>query len=341
MPVVTNKKRNIVNYLVAVVIVLLLINILVENRRKPPKEKAAGELSVSQVEDVFFKVLDEYGIEGSWITKKKYKPTEDDSIKTEYFVKLPLDLPVPMIIKEMNSIIQKEITAFVSVEKIKYGTTEIRIYTNESLKLKATLIPDNQNVRNRKELAFIISNALELGESDFRKFLSVYFPISALVIPNKANILKTDSLLKYSKEYALLISNDISDPETKLNPDYKKDLLRGSVENILTYFRNAGSVLIDERSKLFKSPLYGPVYDDFKHRGFVLHPLKEIISLDSKESPELYYKFNISCSDTAGSRQTIFILSFENFEKIFDGIEKMKKKGNRIIPLSRTFICKR
>jgi len=338
---VTNKKRNIIKYLVAAAVILLLVNILIENKKKTPKEKNANELSVAQIEEVFFKVLDEYGIEDSWVTKKKYKPSEDDSVRTEYFVKLPSDLPVPMIIKEVNSIIQKDITAFVSEEKKIYGTTEIRIYTNETLKLKVTLMPDKENVRSRNELAFIISDAVNLNDNDFRMFLGVYFPVSALVVPDKSNLARTDSLRKYSKEYAVLISNDIADPATKLNPDYQKQLLHGSIGNILSFFKDALCVIIDEKSRLFRSQLNGFVSDDFKRRGYPVYRLSELISLDSKEETELYYRFNTACIDTAGSRQKVYLVSFENFEKLFTGIEKMKKKGNKIIPLSKTYLAKK
>jgi hypothetical protein len=338
---VTNRKRKTINYLVACAVILLIINTAIDNKEKPPKEKIVNELSVLQIEKVFFKVLDDYGIESNWITHKKYKTSDFDSAKVEYFVKLPQDLPVPLIIKEINQVIEKDITGFVSDEKKMYGTTEIRIYTNEVLKLKATLIPDKANIRNRSDLSFIVSDACELGEKDFKQFLSTYFPVAALIIPDKDNFAAMDSLKSYTKEYSVLISDDIDDKEMKLNPEYSKTLLHGSILNIVNKFESNRAYIIDDNSKIFNSTRYRYVKNDFRDQGAVLHPRSELINMDISEDTELISKFKTQCSDTLGTKQKIFLIPYDNFLKLADLIEKYKKRGNKIIPLSMTYLFRK
>ena len=312
------------------------MNVAINYKIKPAKEKAVNELSIHQIENVFFKILDDYGIEKSWISSKKIKSTDEDSIRVEYYVKLPADLPVPLIIKDMNKTIEKDITAFVSDEKKVYGATEVRIYTNEILKLKAMLIPDKENIRKRNDLSFIISDALDLSSSNYKKFLSVYFPASALVVPSSDIEIKVDTLKNYMKEYAVYISDEIGDSELKLDPSFQKQILRGSIGNIISDFKDAKLFIVDKKSKVFRSPVYNFVSDEFERQGIILHTESEFINLEAKEDSELISKFRFYCSDTTGSHQKIFLINFDNFQKIFTEIERFKKKGNKIIPISKT-----
>ncbi len=336
----TIQRKKIVNYLFAAAIILLVVNTIIEYKERPPKKKAVNELSVSQIENVFFKVLDEYGIEPDWISKKKYKASEYDSVKVEYFVKLPADLPVPLIIKDINNVIEKDITSLVAEEKKFYGTTEIRIYTNEALKLKATLIPDKENIRKGNKLAFIISDAFDLSDKDFKNFLSNYLPIAAEIIPDKNNTAQADTINKYSKEFAVLLNNDISDNDMKLRPDYTKPLLYGSIRNIVTAFGSDHIYIVDDKADILRSHIYKYIKAVFSDMRVRLHQQSEFVSLDTTDPAQLYADFSKVCSDTSGSNQKLFILPYENFVKLIDTIEKYKKKGNKIIPVSQTYLFK-
>jgi hypothetical protein len=337
----TNQKQKFVKYLLAVTVSLLVINIAIESLKKPKKDSAVHELSVIQIETVFFTVLDDYGIETKWITRKKYKSADYDSVKTEYIVKIPADMPVPLIIKNINKVIEKDITGFVSEEKKIFGTTEIRIYTNEVLKLKATLIPDKEIIRKRNELSFVINDVFDLSEKNFNNFLNFNYLISCTIIPGHDLIIKADSLKDYTKEYAILLNNDITDPKMKLKSDYQKGLLKGSMQNIISNFRDAKTYIIDENSTLYNSPIYNYIRDEFRRQSIFLYPRSELIELNAQENSELISKFKFYCEDTTGVHQKIFFSSFDNFLKIQNEIEKIKKKGNKIIPLSKTFLARK
>jgi hypothetical protein len=335
---VTNLKRKIINYLVAASAILLIVNTAIDYKESPPKEKSISELSVAQIEKVFFKVLDEYGIESSWISTQKYKAAAYDSVKQQYFVKLPEDLPIPLIIKEINKVIEKDITGFVSEEKKMYGTTEISIYTNEVLKLKATLMPDKENVRNRSQLAFIISDAQDLNEKEFKQFLEIYFPVTALVIPDKNNFPMIDTLKNLTKDYAVVINNDIDDNEMKLKPEYSKPLLHGSILNIINKFQANKAYFIDDNSKIFNSAIFNYVRKDFRDQGVILHQRSDLIDLDISDDTELRQKFVKLCNDALSDKQKIILIPFEKFLKLTDLIEVNKKKGNKIVPLAKTYL---
>ncbi len=330
-------KIRIIKILVATAVVLLIVSVALNYKKKIAGKEPVSELSILQIENVFFKVLDDYGIEKDWISIRKVKPADEDSIRVQYIVKLPADMPVPLIIKDINKVIEKDITAFVSEEKKIYGTTEVRIYTNEILKLKAILIPDKENIRKRNDLLFIINDVLDLNDSNYKKFLSIYFPTSALVTPGLGILTKIDTLKNYQKEYAVFLSDDITDSGLKLNPGFQKQILRGSIGNIIADFKDAKLYVVDERSKVFKSSIYEFVRNEFKRQGITLHRQSEFINLEAEKDSMLITKFRFYCNDTTGVHQKVFILGFYDFQKIFDEIERFKKKGNKIIPLSKAY----
>lgn len=336
-----NHKQNFIKYLLVIAIILLVAEITLDRLKKPKEVTIVNELSVHQIETVFFKVLDEYGIELKWITKKKVKHAVDDSTTTQYNVAIPADVPVPLIIRDINKVIQKDITGFVSEEKKIFGSTEIRIYTNEILKLKATLTPDKKIIRTRNDLSFIISDAFDLSESDYNIFLSVSHPLSCAVVPDENVITKADTLKNYRKEYAVVLDDRISDSKMKLKQEYQKGILRGSISNIINSFNDTRFYIVDEKSSLFKSPIYNFVRDDFKRKGITLFTSSQLIDLSANEDSELFSKFRFYCNDTTSGHQKLFISSFENYQKILPKLELIRKRGNKIIPLSKSFLAQK
>jgi hypothetical protein len=330
------KKRKFIKYLIAAAVILLIINFAIELVFRPKKEKAVSELSKSQIERVFFSVLDDYGIEKNWISEKKHKREEDDSVKTEYEVKLPHDIPIPVLIKDVNKIIQKDITGLVSEEKKINGKTEIRIYTNEILKLKAVMQPDTSAKRNRCDLSFIIYDAIDLGSKNFNYFLSMRFPLTCTVIPSFHEVAKADSLKQYLKEYTVLLNDDLSESKMKLAPDFQKEMLRASIKTINSSFGGASGYIVDEKSVLFHSPIFNFVRDEFKKMKVSFLQLSEFIMLNTDEENELHSRFRFYCENS--SKTKIFFIKYDNFLKILPDLEQYNKKGNKVVSFSKTYL---
>lgn len=335
-------KKKFTKYLLAFAIFLLIFNVLIDLFKKSNKHNNdARELSCQQIDSIFLSVLNEFGIEHEWISTAKIKVPYEDSISKKFLVKIPLDLPIPLIIKDFHKIIENDITSFVSEEKKIFGATELRIYTNEYLKLQALLIPDSQAVRNRNDLSFVITNAFDLGESDFNNFLSIPYNFSALLVPSEELIIKSDSIKKYSKEYIVMLNDELTDSRFKLDPSSHKELLRNSVKNIITFFNSAKLFVIDESSKLYNSTVYNFIRDEFKKRKIILIPSSKFIHLDTDEDTELISRFKFHCENRNGHKQKIFFISFENFQKIKNEFNRFRKKGNKIVSVPSADILKK
>jgi hypothetical protein len=330
-------KKRILIYLIACTILLLILNTVIEFFNRPIKagNEFSKELTTYQIDSVFIDVLDKYGIESRWITTKSIKVTDEDSLKKQLIVKLPADLPIPLIIRDFHKIIENDITGFVSNEKKMFGNTEIRVYTNEQLKLQALLVSDPLTIRERNKLTFVFSDANYLSQSEFNQFLGLPYYLSMTIVPSDAAVLKADSLKKYSKEYLILLNDEMTDKNYKLETGDQKALLKNSLNNIAVNFPNAKKFLIDEGSRLFNSVIYNFIRDEFNKKKIDLIPLSEFILLEASNENELISKFKFHCMDGSGSKQKTFLLTFENFVKIRGELELFKKKGHTVIPISQ------
>jgi hypothetical protein len=335
-------KKTFTKYLLISAVVLLLINVAIDLVLKPKKRNENGntELTSHQIDSVFLSVLSQYGIEDEWISIKKIKNPVEDSLSKQFVVKLPIDISIPLIIKDVNKIIENDITGFVSEEKKVFGTTEIRIYSNEILKMKATLTPDSSAVSNRNELCLIISDAYDLSKSDYKSFLSIPYMLCAVEIPGDDAVVKSDSLKKYSKEFIVLLNDDNRETKFRLDSGDQKELLKNSVLNIVSGFKNAVLISVDEQSKIFNSTVYNYVRDVFKKYNIKLVQAGEFIQIASDNDNEIISKFKYHCEDKTGDKQKIFFMTFDDFQKIRSELDRFRKKGNKIIPLSATNLVK-
>lgn len=332
-----NFKRKFVFYLSIVAIILLLVNVIWDLFKKKNYHPNAKELSKIELENIFWKTLDAYGIKANWVTKKKFHQADEDSVNYQFIVLIPQDLPIPLIIKDISNIIRKDISATVSEEKKIFGDTEIRVYSNEFLKLKALLIPDKNIVRDNKEISLLISDVVNLNDDDYKSFLFSKYPLSAVIVPDPNYIAQVDSLSKYSKEYSLLLNNDVEDSKMKLSQEFGKEILKKSIKTILESFPERNFIFIDETSTLFNSPIYNYVRDVFKANGKIIVHMSECIKLDQANDEELFSKLKFFLEDNTTNKK-LFYTSFENFNKMIPLIEQFKKKGGKVVPVSKCYL---
>jgi hypothetical protein len=332
---VTIQKQKLISILFTAAVILLVLNVAVDRINKPKKVNPVSELTSSKIEIDFFTILEEYGIEPKWVKRKKSKSDLYDSVKIEYEVKVPFDVPVPLIIKEINSKFEKDITGFVANEKKFFGKTEMRIYTNEVLKLKATLIPDKSIVQRKNNLSFIINDAFNLGDKDFSDFLKIPYPLSCIVIPGKEVIFKADSLKDYSKEYVIMLNDDIQESKMKLKPEFTQEILNQAAGNISSAFKDAKAYIVDENSVIYKSKIFNYVKNKFKDLQINLYPKSKFLQIAGKDSTELHRNFEKLSGDTNTTSNKIFFITFDDFNRIEKKIADLRKRGNKIISVSK------
>ncbi len=300
------------------------------NHKKSP---GINELSIKQMDSVFFDVLNEYALDSSWISKRKIRQPENDSVQQEYSVILPKDLPVPYIIQDLDNKFDKDITALVAHEKKSFGTTVIKIYSNESLKLQAVFEPNPDLIRDRNNLYFILKDAYLLSMPELKKLLASPFPLTFCLLPSDNSSAVKDTIQNYSKDYAVWINDNISDNKFRMEAVYQKELLRSSIKNIIESYKNASLFIIDSRSKLYNSTVYNFVRDYFKSWGIKLYNDTDFILLHGDTNAELFSLMKYYANVKDSSRDKVCIVDKDDFDLLKDELELLKKKGNKFLPV--------
>ena len=95
-------KKKIVNILIGASIVLLLSNVLIDLLGKKGDETLSAEISVSKIDSIFSNVINRFELKKEWIESKTIKNDKIDSLKHVFYIKIPKDIPIATILKEMN-----------------------------------------------------------------------------------------------------------------------------------------------------------------------------------------------------------------------------------------------
>ncbi len=308
-------------------------NIVTEMLKKPARTKEINELSVKQTDSIFINVLSGYALDSSWVSIHKIRKPENDSVRKEYLINLPKDLPVPYIIRDLNNKFDKNITGLVSEEKKSFGTTEIKIYSNETLKLQAVLEPSADLLRDRNKIYFIIEDSYSMGISTLKDLLESPVPLTLCLLPSDNSSSIKDTIKSYSKDYAILINNDISENKYRMEPGYPKGLLRNSVTDIIDSYKDASLFVIDTKSKLFNSAVYNFIRDNFKSWGIKLYRDSDFIRLKGKTDSDILSLMKFYAETKDSVRDKVFITDKKDFDLLKDELALLKKRGNKFLPV--------
>ncbi len=320
-------KLKIIYFFLSILFVLFILNISIGSReRNIPK----NGLSFAQIDSVFLFHLNEYGINSKWVQKKNGKKYSD-SLKSYYKVKLPKDVNIPEFI---NSFVLKfnpqKLKFKISELKIN-GKTEILGFADNKLKFKA-LVDYAKNLQRRKiTLSFLISDFADLSNSDKSELLSAPFPITLILVPSKESAEFISEINRNKKAYSVLINDDLTESDFKLNDNLPKLLLKNSIKNIKKNFSAAKIYLVDKKSNLYNSATFSFIKNEFKRNKITLNYFNQFILLFNKSIDEIIsiLKFHYESNDLSVGR--IFILTANKFLKLKKKLGTFRKKGIKFV----------
>ncbi len=321
-------------YLIGTAVVLLIINLSVDlffNKQDDGSSHIVGEFEVRVIDSVFNAILANHGIDKNWVSKKKIKVNNEDSIRYKIIVHLPEDLPIPLILRDLESAIENDITSFVSEEKKIFGETELRVYSNEKLKLLADLIPDPELKREQNNLAFIFYD-VETDNTEFTDILNMPYRFAVGLIPSEESKIAADTIDKYDKDYVVLMNDEISS-DYRIKTRSHKKVIDNAIDKITIDFPHALFFMIDKNSELYNSPVFNYVEGKFNKEGIALKVISDFILLDDEDKDELLSRFKYYCEDKTGDKTKIFLITPENFKIIKHEFDKYRKKGYKIVPV--------
>ncbi len=263
-------KKRIIQILFTLAVLTLVANLIVAKYFKGSiiKEK---DFNSNVINDQFLNDLQNFGLKKEWI--KDLSKDETNGSIYSYKIDLPKDLPIPVVLSEIYSSLFSSGVKIQTIEKIIGGKTILNISTEKGLKLSAEFNYNENIRRNTGNIGLLVFNLEKLGVKDINAVVNFPQTLVAAIIPSKESIQLASDLIDNRKALAILLNDDIKDPDYRLSKDYSNYRLNLAIKSIVSDFSNAIFFVIDDHSKIYQSPAYNFIQSEFSKRNIKLIPL--------------------------------------------------------------------
>lgn len=322
------KKRKIIYTLISISLLLIIGNILLEKLYYDDTISIVQELSKNIIEEKFQSTLVDHGIINDWISKTTSLKSKSDSLEYIYKIKLPSKISIASFIKDVNASFVKQPVVIKSVEQRNYSNSEIKIFSNNTLKLNAKLIHDRKIKREYAKFGFIVKIDDQINDATLDELSKLYFNYTISFVPSEFS---SEVLNELESDYIIILNDEINDSRFLLDEDYSKQRLVNTIkEMIITYGRKA-VYLIDESSTLYNSKIYSLIKEEFEKRGIKLLSLNSVTSLKAESEKQLQSLFQFYATSLKGKEGKNFFISYNDFLSLTPLIERQIKMGDKVV----------
>lgn len=318
-------KKKISVLLFSIAVLLLLINVVVA-KIYPLQTDVKKNVSEVEINKMFYDAIKKFGFNDEWINKKLVKDKFSSTSFTNYVIRVPSDLPIPVLLNQVFEDFSAAETTILSNE-IKTGSlSTLEIFSVGKKILKADFDYDNSIRRKSGSIGFIIYDGDHLDEDNFKLLNSSAERFSFLFYPGYELNKILDNC---NKEFSLILNDDITEVDFKLETGYSADRLQLSVKAIINSFGNAAFFMIDDGSSLFSSSKGKMIIDwleksklRFLHKDNIFHLSSEF---------NLAGEFNEMLNVMNDGEAKLILISSSDYLSITDEITGKKKIGYKFI----------
>lgn len=319
-------KSNAVQILLIVVIVLLGINIILEKYYHPHSESEGKELPASVINNRFLSSLYNYNLDSLWIRRRNIPKSDDDSLKFKYRIDVPPDLPVSLLLREIQNQFDTTEADINSREFKSDNSTELKISSGGFIKLEALFGYNNSIKRKSDTIGFVLTGIEDLNDDELSSLVLLPEHFAAILIPSKHSQELFRFLKDNQKQTAVLLNDDISELEFKLNTVYSDRRIKNSVVSIIRKFYTASLFIIDDKSDIYESPHLKTIENEFLKRHITLLNLSEFETLRNDSPQEI-----ISSIRKADNNKRVFLITAEEFLEMPPLLAGLRKTGYKFI----------
>jgi len=308
---------------------LLLISHLVLSFIYPETNPQSISLLTDQLIDRRFKEsLSSFAIKDEWI-----KIVKDKSRIPSYRVNVPFDLPIPQILGELIKQYDGYNIEVTAEEKRIHGRTLMELTFDNEIKLKADFRYTNNIERTASRAALFIYGR-ETKEAEYDSLmLTTTRDISILLIPSKSNAVYSNWLKENGFHYAVMLNNEISDLEFRLEKGYSEKRLKLIVQNMVVSFPNALFYVINKSSDIYSSPNYSVIKKEFDKRKIRFFTTDSLKFIDSSY-PNIVERLNSIVKNIKADDTTRIAMSLDAYQSLTDEIKKLIRIGYKFVKTS-------
>ena len=333
-------KRTSVQILLGIIILLLLSNIIYKKyvMVKMPAEKM--EVSSKFIKEKFLTSVNSFGLKKEWIVQTKYSGDQKkpDSTIYSYKISVPQDLPIPVILNEINSSLKDENVEVISKEEKINGKSLLSIYSQNNLKLIASFSFIEEMRRKAGYIGIIVSGLENLNDDDVNQTLNFPEQFGYLIVPSKQSEEFVKKQLKSKKEYIILLNDDIEELKYKLEDNYSEPRLKSSIRSIIGSFSKAAFILVDDNSNIFKSSIFNFLTNEFAKRKIKLIKKSSLLDITAESQNQMQSTFSNLVKSSNENWGKVIIVPADNFSLIEEEIIKLRKIGYKFINPSQILL---
>jgi hypothetical protein len=321
-------KKRIITYLFVIAIVALAANVIASKifgNKVPVKESG---LSTNDINNEFLHDVFNFGLKSEWV--KKINNKQGYGVYS-YQVKLPKDLPIPVVLSEIYGSFYSSDIKINSSEKITGGKTQVDIYQQGKLKLSAEFNYDNDIKRNAGDLGIIVFGLGQLNSKDIKAMSEFPQTFIAVLIPSKNTLKLIPHLTENRKEYAVLINDDIRDLEYRMSSNFSEYRLKLIIRSIVADFSGAVFFIIDDHSKLYSSTAGKIIQDEFAKRNIKLLTQSSLPGILTANNNEIKDLFSSNVEKVHSGSSKMISIRAEDFETLKPEIFSLIKVGYKFI----------
>ena len=159
--------------------------------------------SVESLENDVVMTLAGYGIEDSWISRKKVELGEHGYMRDMWMVRVPHDLPLASLNLDLKSIATIYSGQAFAVEDARKAQLALHIKFRGLVRYSLIFAPTSDVRRQAGDVALLVDGLGEASSADIESFASGTDPIACIITPEKDNITLYTTLRKSEKEVVL------------------------------------------------------------------------------------------------------------------------------------------
>jgi hypothetical protein len=323
--------KKIALILFGLVLLLLIANIVVKKiSGKDEQPKNRESLSGIEIDKIFHTALNNYGLSKNWIIKKRIKNISDDSLYSTYIIKVPKNLPIPLLILELQDLFWDDDVNLKAEEFTPAKKTIIKLSSQNHLKVAAEFSYDENLNREHGYAAFMVYDFPFDDENKKDELLKTPEPFYVVLPPSTSSKSQIDRINKSEKRYAILLDDNIDELVFKLDGKYSEDRLKRSIREIVGTFSNAVFFIIDDRSDLFESEKFRFIENEFRKRNIKIVHKSKLSSLDAN-SLNVDGKFQDFMLTVKKNDEKVLLVTADEFLSIAQLIPLYRKIGYKFI----------
>lgn len=300
----------------------------------------ARNMRVTQdsIEVKFVNTITGLGIKPEWIRKKAIRTKNTSQPDSLFQVIVPSDLPIGVILVELNKQFVPDTIKLNSTEKEIKGSTDLVITADKKTKLIANFIYNKSNARTTARAAFVLSGIEKEKQKEQERIIQLPEELSFMILPVKANVDLVKTFKQNHKDYVVLINDDIKEPNFKISPRFTKGRIINAIKDIVASFKDAKYCVVDNNSGLADPEIYKLISSEFLKRNIKVILSGSFKMIEGKNDDDLLNKFNTELNSIRPEKIELFIMNIDDFNTVADSFQAMRKKGLKYVSITESDI---